>query len=154
MYFLICQRFIKHSCHILWGSMVWGILVWSILLYNKFCMFSTFPIPVCLHPLDHLVFPLLYGAESNWVIFASKRSKSSQPVSNPYGKSLGPFNMIHSLFASFSRSDNHRLWDVSVVVVSFILASGISSEILDSEWQKAQAFAMPTAFCLDFWPMS
>ena len=56
----------KPSCHGLWGFAVWGILAWAILLYIKLCILCTFSIPVCLHPPDHLVFPLLYGAELNW----------------------------------------------------------------------------------------
>ena len=38
----------------------------SILLYINLSIFGTLPIPVCLHPLNHPVFPLPYGAELNW----------------------------------------------------------------------------------------
>ena len=61
MYFLISQRFIKPSLRL------YGVRC-SILLYINInlSIFGTLPIPVCLHPQNHPVFPLLYGAELNW----------------------------------------------------------------------------------------
>ena len=59
------RRFVKPSCHTLYDSTVWGILVWTIFLYIKLCILCTLPIPVCLHPSDHSVFPFPYGAELN-----------------------------------------------------------------------------------------
>ena len=49
-----------------WALTVWGVSAQSILLYINLSIFGTLPIPVCLHPLNHPVFPLPYGAELNW----------------------------------------------------------------------------------------
>ena len=58
---MVHQTFVPHSP----GLYSVRYITVSHTFYIKLCILCTLSIPVCLHPLDRLVFPLPYGAELN-----------------------------------------------------------------------------------------